>query len=149
MLNAWGQRSWQRKDPDGQRIGKVYQNTGLIVRVAARHATGSVVRKVTVRRVAFEHYPHIPVPHSPPLAVVDLEIRRVGIQGVAQNKLLHNRQSSPPHPPGQLLPVRILPKDLYVLDPRVAGNVPDRNQIGLGCAMRGVDGAVAGWSVFT
>ena len=93
--------------------------------------------------------PHIPVPHRTPLAIVDLKVRRIGVQGEAQNEILHNGQSSPVDAPGQFLVVTILRKDFHPLDSRVsAGDIPDGYQQCQRCAVRAVDGAVAHWRVY-
>ena len=72
-----------------------------------------------------EHGTDIPDRYGPVLAIVDLEIRRISVQGIAQHEILHNGQRRREDPPGQKLPVRILHIDLHEIDAGIPGDVVD------------------------
>ena len=126
----------------------------LIIRVVARHRTDETV---ILRRVPLEitrrgvqpvqPQSYISVSQGPVLAIVDLEIRRVGIQGVAQDEIHHDQQRSAVDAEGQFLAVGILRKDLHPLDSGVRAGVSDgvldEDVICQGCCVLPVDGAVA------
>lgn len=99
------------------------------------------------RRVGLEHRTHIPDPHGPPLAIIDLEVRRISIQRVAQDELFHNGQRGPVDPPGQLPVLGILRVHLHVLDTGVPGDGRDGCEPVQRGGVRAVDGAVADFGV--
>ena len=90
-----------------------------------------------------QHDTHIPVPNRAPLAIPNLEIHRVGEQGVRQHEILHDAQRRRVNPPRQFLMVRVLGVHFDGGDSRGSGDARDGYPPRLRGALRRVDGAVA------
>ena len=69
------------------------------------------------------HDSHVPVPYGTPLAVADLKVHGVGVQGVGLGEIPKDRQRGHVNAPGQMLVVGVLREELDLGDAGVCGYV--------------------------
>ena len=98
----------------------------LIVRIIFRHCTGNaIVLRLAALEVALgrsrRYNSHVPVPHGTPLAVVDLKVHGVGVQGVIHDEILQDLQGGIVDAPGQMLVVGVSREDLDLGDAGFSG----------------------------
>ena len=100
----------------------------LIIRIIFRHCTGNpVVLRLAALEVAVGrsggYDSHVPVPYGTPLAVADLKVHGVGVQGVGLGEIPQDRQRGHVNAPGQMLVIGVFRVKLDLGDARVSGYI--------------------------
>ena len=106
----------------------MHEKDTLIVRIVFRYRAGDpVVLRLAALEVATGrsdgHDPHVPFPHGTPLAVADLEVHGVGVQGVGRGEIAQDSQGGHVDAPGQMLVVGVFGVELDLVDAGVSGYV--------------------------